>query len=127
MVIWTLIFQSEQSQGLLKIERRISVRYPSKQDMTCQPTVCLSNNEVGTIWLGRVLNISPSGIGFTTSRPFGPGRMLIVDLSDESKGTSLRRPARVVPAIRKTKNRWIIGCEAISSFCQKELQILLSK
>src|SRR5215472_1168033 len=99
MATRTIIFQSDQCESFLKIERRASVRYPSEQDMSCQ---------VGTIWLGRVLNISRIGIGFTTNREFWPGRTLIVDLSDDSKGSSLRLPARVVHATPKRKNRWVI-------------------
>jgi hypothetical protein len=77
--------------------------------------------------LGRVLTISRTGIGFTTNRQFWPGRILIVDLSDDSKGISLRLPVRVIHATPKKKNRWLIGCEFISPLSQEELQTLLGK
>src|SRR5262249_28305277 len=101
------------------------VRYPSEHDMNCRPAISFGKHEIGTTWLGAVRNISLTGIGFTTSREFDPGRVLIIEVSDDLTGITLRLSARVVHARPKRKQRWMIGCEFLSPLSQEELQILL--
>lgn len=127
MALQTIIYLREDCPTSLRTERRAAVRYPSEQDMTCQPATCFSKNEVGTTWLGTVRDISLTGIGFTTSREFAPGRILILELSDAAKGIALRLPARVVHATPKRKNRWMIGCEFTSPISEEQLQRLLEE
>jgi hypothetical protein len=123
----TILCDTRHLKKRLDIERRESSRFPSEQDLSCQPAVCLHRSEVGTTWLGRVVDISQTGIGFGTSRWFAPGTILSIALSDEHKGILLRLPARVVHAMPKRKSRWMIGCEFISPLSPEELQTLVGE
>lgn len=123
----TILCDTRHLKQRLGTERRSSSRFPGEQDLTCQPAVCLHRSEVGTTWLGRVVDISRTGIGFATSRWFAPGTVLSIMLSDESKGLLLRMPARVVHAMPKRKSRWMIGCEFISPLSAEELQMLVGE
>jgi hypothetical protein len=125
MALQTIVFQLEHRKKVCKSERRARLRYPSEHDMNCRPAISLSKNDQGTTWLGRVLDVSLTGIGFSTSRPFAPGTVLLLDLSDERDGISLCVPARVVHTAPKSKMRWIIGCEFTCPLSPEELQSML--
>jgi hypothetical protein len=127
MALQTIAFRIEDQQAAPKTERRVQMRYPSQQDMNCRPAVSLSRSELGTTWLGKVLDISLTGIGFSTSRPFAPGTVLLIELSSDPDGSPLCVPARVVHTAPKRKMRWIIGCEFTSPLSPEELQIILAQ
>jgi hypothetical protein len=123
----TILCDTRHLKKFLGTERRSSSRFASEQDLSCQPAVCLNKNEVGTTWLGKVVDLSATGIGFATSRWFAPGTVLSIALSDEPRGISLRVPARVVHATAKRKSRWMIGCQFLSPLSQEELHAILEE
>jgi PilZ domain len=123
----TILCDTRYLKKCLGTERRTWSRFPSEQDLSCQPAVCLHRSEVGTTWLGRVVDISRTGIGFATSRWFEPGTVLTIVLSDEPKGLLLQRPARVIHAMPKRKSRWMIGCEFVSPLSDDDLQTLVGE
>jgi hypothetical protein len=123
----TVLCDTRYLKNRLGTERRASSRFSSEQDLSCQPAVCLHRSELGTTWLGRVVDISCTGIGFSTSRWFAPGTILSIALSEEPKGVLLRIPARVVHAMPKRKSRWMIGCEFLSPLSPEDLQTLVGE
>jgi hypothetical protein len=127
MALQTIVFRMEDRQTACETERRARMRYPNVHDMNCRPANSLSRNDFGTRWLGRVLDVSLTGIGFSTSRPFAPGTILLIDLSDEPNGVSLCVPARVVHTTPKSKMRWNIGCEFTSPLSPDALRGILGE
>jgi hypothetical protein len=125
MALETIVFRVEQHQTVRKSDRRAGERFPSERDMNCQPAMSLSRSDRGTTWLGRVLDVSLTGIGFSTSRRFLEGTVLAIDISDEAGNVSRRLLARVVHARPKSKMRWIIGCEFASPLSEEDLQSIL--
>jgi hypothetical protein len=125
MALQTIVFRIEHEDSGRKTERRAQTRYPSEHDMNCRPAISLSRNDIGTTWLGRVLDISLTGIGLTTSRPFAPGTVLLIDLSAEPDTGLLGVPARVVHTTPKSKMRWNIGCEFTCPLSEEQLQSIL--
>jgi hypothetical protein len=127
MASQTIVLRLEHPQSLQKTERRAGARYPSEHDMNCRPAMSLNKHDIGTTWLGRVLDVSLTGIGFTTSRGFAPETVLLIDLADEPRRVSRRLLARVIYARPKSKMRWIIGCEFTCPLSQEELQSILGE
>jgi hypothetical protein len=110
----------------LKIERRAWLRFPSEQDIVCQPAASRPQGEPEVAWLGTVQDVSPAGIGLSMSRRFEPGVELIIELSAKGKG-SLHLPVRVVHATPGEKGRWIIGCAFTSLLSQRQFRDLLKE
>jgi PilZ domain len=127
MALQTIVFRVEHPQIAHKTDRRAEARHPSERDMNCQTAVSLSKSDRGTTWLGRVLDVSVTGIGFSTSRRFLSGTVLVIDVSDEAGQISRRLLARVVHARPKSKMRWIIGCEFTCPLSEQELQDILGE
>ena len=127
MALQTIVFRMEREDAVRTTDRRARTRYPSKHDMNCRPAISLSRKDIGTTWLGRVLDISLTGIGLSTGRPFEPGTVLLIDLSDEPDKGLLGVPARVVHMMPKSKMRWNIGCEFTCPLSPEQLQSILAE
>jgi hypothetical protein len=127
MALQTIVFRLEQPETARRSDRRAGVRHPSEREMNCQPAMSLSKSDRGTTWLGRVLDVSLTGIGFSTSRRFLPGTPLLIDLPDETGRVFRRLLARVVHVRLRSRMRWIIGCEFASPLGEEELQSILGE
>jgi PilZ domain len=108
-------------------ERRVWVRIPSGQEVSCQPVAATTTDESETAWLGKVRNVSPGGIGLTMNRRFEPGTTLIVELSAKPKGVLRPVPVRVIHATAEKKGRWLIGCTFASPLSPEQLQAFLQE
>jgi hypothetical protein len=115
---------TQRPKTSLKIERRAWLRFPNNQDVVCHPVTSGPQHEPELAWLGKVRDVSPGGIGISTSRRFEPGAELVAELSVKPDATLLL-PVRVVHATPDRNGLWIIGCQFIFPLSQEELEICL--
>ena len=69
----------------LKIDRRAWVRFPKNKRVGCHSASAPDNEGLDTAWLGKVRDISRSGIALSLRQRFEPGTALTVELSDSPK------------------------------------------
>jgi hypothetical protein len=100
---------------MAETERRAWVRFRSEQDVAC------NTEEANTGWLGRVRNISCSGIALLLRRRFEPGTDLNIELETKA-GWPRRLSVRVIHATQDSNDRWIIGCAFATPLSREELQ-----
>src|SRR6266404_8200274 len=112
----TIPIQAAHPKKHLRTERRAWVRFPSAQEVCCQPMANLTTEEAEIGWLGRVRDVSLGGIALILSRRFEPGTVLIVELATKEEGRQL---VRVVHATPETKSRWVIGCAFASTVSEE--------
>jgi PilZ domain len=108
----------------LKIEWRASLRFPNEQDIICHPVTIGPQGKPERTWLGKVRDLSPTGIGLSMSQRFAPGAQLIAELSVKSAATLLLA-VRVVHATQDKNGLWIIGCEFMFPLTEDERRTLL--
>jgi hypothetical protein len=108
----------------LRIERRAWLRLPNEQDVICHPVTSGPQGEPELAWLGKIRDVSPAGIGLSTSRRFDPGTELVAELSVKPDA-SLLLPVRVIHATPDKQGLWIIGCQFIFPLSEEELQSLI--
>jgi hypothetical protein len=106
-------------------ERRAWVRFPKNEAMWCDPVRPSGKHELDTAWMGRVRDISRTGIGLSLRKRFEPGTVLTVELSESPK---LQRQllVRVVHATADKNGRWIVGCTFDCPLSREEMQVFLS-
>ncbi|MCI0738088.1 MAG: serine/threonine protein kinase [Gemmataceae bacterium] len=102
-----------------KDERRIMKRYTSRRKTACQPT----ERSVTAPWVGKVVNISTTGLCLELRRRFEPGTLLTVDLNgDESKRRSLMVCVKWVKQL--SRNSYQLGCQHDQPLCDFEVREL---
>jgi hypothetical protein len=116
--------QAEQRMNELT-ERSALVRFPSSQEVYCQPIAATTADEVENGWWGKLRNISSGGLAVCLSRPFEPGTQLIIELSDKMNRRTRSLPVQVVHAAAEGNRLWIIGCEFIRPLDEEEVQSLV--
>jgi PilZ domain len=108
------------------MERRAWVRFPKNEPMWCDPVRPSAKHELDTAWMGKVRDISRTGIGLSLRKRFEPGAVLLIELSESPK--LLRNlEVRVVHATPDKKGRWIIGCTFARPLSAEEMQIFLPR
>jgi hypothetical protein len=107
-------------------ERRAWVRFRSDQDIICQQSMNCPQEEANTGWLGRVLDVSVSGIAMNLRRRFPPGTALNVELATKADG-SRRFAVKVVRATQELNGRWIIGCSFMEPLGEQELRDFIAE
>jgi hypothetical protein len=124
MVEQVIPAHSENPESSRKVERRAWVRFAKNEAVWCDPVRPSANYELDTAWMGRVRDISRTGIGLILRKRFEPGTALRIELSESPK--LLRQLlVRVVHATPDKKGRWTIGCTFECPLSQEELQIFL--
>lgn len=104
-----------------RTERRAWVRFPSKQEISCEP---LGAN---ALWLGRVRDVSRGGMAVVLPRRFDPGTTLSVELLLIKADGPRRLIVRVVHARQEANGWWLIGCAFARPLSEEELQDLLEE
>jgi CheY-like chemotaxis protein len=102
-------------------ERRIGVRYLSHQQGLCQP---VGPARTAELWLGRLRDISVSGIRLLLDRRFEVGTLLTLDLPG-SNGSAHRLLARVVRLTSGNDGHWELGCHFTYIIREDELCALV--
>jgi hypothetical protein len=106
-----------------KEERRASVRFSTDGEIWCHGKGSPKAKR-DPAWLGKVRDISITGIGLSMSRRFEPGTALIVEL----RPRALRRlEVHVIHATPDADGHWTIGCMFDRALSQQELQTFLGE
>jgi hypothetical protein len=87
-------------------ERRASVRYASRAEVTCAP---LARTREAT-WAARIQDISASGLCLRLGRRFEPGTLLVVELRQPADRLCRFVLAQVRRARQLSPRAWSIGC-----------------
>jgi hypothetical protein len=106
-------------------ERRAWVRYPTSQEICCQPIAPSTAGEREIGWVGKLRDISSGGLVLALRRRFEPGTLLIIELPGKAKGQVRPAPIRVVRVRLAGKRQYTMGCEFISPLSDEELQAVL--
>jgi hypothetical protein len=117
--------QAEQRDNGPITERSALVRFPSSQEVYCQPMSASIADQVETGWWGKLCNISSGGLAVRLSRPFEPGTQLIIELSDKTTRRTRSFLVQVVHAAAEGNRLWIIGCEFIRPLAEDEVKSLV--
>jgi CheY-like chemotaxis protein len=104
-------------------ERRAQVRYLCHLQHACRPADRGASNE---IWLGRIRDISVSGLRVFLGRRFEPGTLLTIEIPGADREDTRRLLARVVRATAESEGQWGLGCSFISDLSEAALQSLLA-
>ena len=120
----TIPFQTEQRKNEPITERSAVRHFPSSQEVYCQPMPASTADGVETGWWGKLRNLSSGGLAVRLSRPFEPGTLLNIELSDKTKRLTRSLLVQVVHAAAEGNRLWIIGCEFIRPLGEEELQTL---
>jgi hypothetical protein len=118
MVEQTLPFRAEQRKHEPITERSALERFPSSQQVFCQPIARFQRRKNGC-W-GKLCNISSSGLAVCLPRPLEPGTELIIELSDKTKRCRRSIPVHVVHSTAEGNTLWIVGCEFIRPQSEEE-------
>jgi hypothetical protein len=102
-------------------DRRAAVRYPCEVEATCQDP----SDSDGECWSARVRDISTSGIGLLSTRPFDPGTALRVEMQSEDEAFGYTLMARVVHAVPQSGAEWLLGCAFARALSEAEVRNLL--
>jgi PilZ domain len=104
-----------------RTERRAWVRFPSDQEISCEPV------GANAFWLGRVRDASRGGIALIVPRQFHPGTILSVELLLIKADGPRRLVVRVVRARQETNGWWLIGCAFARPLSEQQLQAFLEE
>jgi hypothetical protein len=106
-------------EGRTDHERRAAVRHLSTWQSSCVEEATPAE------WPARVKDISTTGIGLYTERPFEPGTRLGVELQSPDKTLAYTLMTHVMHASLREDEGWLIGCEFARELSEHELQRLL--
>ncbi len=111
----------DDADSALADERRVRVRHYQKLSTYAQR----GTGDLDQLWwMGRVRNISESGIGVILQNRFEPGTRLTFELENASQSGSHTFQAEVVRVFPE-QGGWFTGCTFLRELTQSELQGLL--
>jgi CheY-like chemotaxis protein len=104
-------------------DRRACVRYLCQLDGTCQP---VGGPTTGESWLGKLRDISSTGVKILVNRRFENGTLLALELPRPGWDTSRMLLCRVVRVAKEAIGRdWEIGCALARELSDDEVQSFL--
>jgi len=104
-------------------ERRACIRYLCHLDGSCQPA---GQPITGESWLGKLRDISATGVKILVNRRFEVGTLLVLELPRPGWEASRMLLCRVVRAAKAPIGRdWEIGCTLANELSDDEVQSLL--
>ena len=104
-------------------ERRACVRYLCHLDGSCQP---VAQPATGESWLGKLRDISSTGVKILVNRRFEIGTLLVLELPRPGWEASRMLLCRVVRAAKEPIGRdWEIGCTLARELSDDEVESFL--
>src|SRR5207249_7242888 len=104
-------------------ERRACVRYLCQLDGSCQP---VGQPATGETWVGKLRDISSTGVKILVNRRFEIGTLLVLELPRPGWDTSRMLLCRVVRTSKESIGRdWEIGCTLARELSDDEVQSFL--
>jgi hypothetical protein len=104
------------------LDRRGAERYPSD----VQPSWRMLGGQTGESRVGKVHNISTTGISLMLKHWIKPGKVLVVRLQSREGNLSRPLPVRVMHATAQVDGDWLVGCMFVRTLSGEELQMLVS-
>jgi hypothetical protein len=123
----TNVVSDARAKPRAETARHAWVRFTAGQAVYCQPMTVPTANKAKRGWWGRLRNISSAGLGVRLSRPFEPGTLLIIELTDKRKRRTYYFPVRVVHATAEGNRLWLIGCAFIRPLSENEVEGLVGE
>jgi hypothetical protein len=121
----TIPLQAEAAPIAARVERRAFVRYPAELETSCKPFGAQSTADPEMNWDAVVRDLSVGGIGLRLGRRFERGTLLVVELPDNSDGSTRYLTVRVVHVTAEISGEWILGCRFTRSLSDEEVQAIL--
>jgi hypothetical protein len=111
----------------LKEERRVCVRFPTREELGCRLAAACPIEQPSSIWFGRLRDIARTGAALLLTRPFEEGNELVIELSDPANADPRYFLVHVAYSRREGRLGWLVGCEFISPLSKQELQALVGE
>jgi hypothetical protein len=90
------------------------------------PIICRSQAGPGSSpCRGRIVNVSPGGVGIVVPRDPAVGTPLSIEVTDVPKSRRCTISVRVAQPPRPEKGAWFLGCELTRPFTDEELRNLV--
>jgi hypothetical protein len=101
---------------------RAWVRYSCNLDVVCRREGGATTGP----WSGKIVNVSPGGLGLVISWPAEVGSLLTVELT--GVGAERQRPflVRLAQSPRREATGWLVGCEFTQPFSDDDLERLVA-
>jgi len=104
-------------------ERRACVRYLCQLDGSCQP---VGQPATGETWVGKLRDISSTGVKILVNRRFEIGTLLVLELPRPGWDTSRMLLCRVVRVAKEPIDQdWEVGCTLARELSDDEVQSFL--
>ncbi len=132
--LWLLVANVDESELDLQItpaplaevrgeERRACVRYLCQLDGTCQPA---GHPTTGETWIGKLRDISATGVKLLINRRFEIGTLLLLELPRPGWDAIRMLLCRVVRVSKEPQGRdWDVGCILDRELSDDEVQSFL--
>ncbi len=132
--LWMLVANVDEAELALQItpgplpefrgeERRACLRYLCQLDGTCQP---VGHPTTGESWLGKLRDISATGVKVLVNRRFEIGTLLVLELPRPGWDASRMLLCRVVRVTKESLGRdWEVGCSLDRELSDDEVQSYL--
>jgi hypothetical protein len=108
----------EIAEGLLEEDRRGAERHDCSEATPC--TIPLT----GQRFWARVRNVSQTGVGLVTNRPFPAKTRLLVVLPASAALAPHKLRVNVIHCSRYTDGNWLLGCRFAAPLGGEELETL---
>jgi serine/threonine protein kinase len=114
--------QPSASSRSSKDERRVSVRFSSKQDSSCAPL----GGERACRWPAKIQDISSTGLSLLLGRRFEPGTLLLLQ-PEGGEDPSLPQTllVRVRNARSQPRRKWLLGCTFARRLSEEEVRLMV--
>jgi len=132
--LWMLVAHVDEAEHGLQItpsptpevrgeERRAGVRYLCQLDGTCQP---VGHPTTGESWVGKLRDISATGVKILINRRFEVGTLLVVELPRPGWEMTQMLLCRVVRVAKEPVGQdWEVGCTLDRELSDDEVQSYL--
>lgn len=114
--------QEKAAGSARSTDRRRAARYECRLEVFSGPIA----RDIGLSWLGKVVNISLTGLRLECSRRFESGTFISVELESKKPHAPVRFLACVIYSRQlPSRGGWAIGCEFAQKLGDRELKALL--
>jgi CheY-like chemotaxis protein len=115
--------RAEERRQERDTERRACVRYLCQLDGSCQP---VGSPATGQTWVGKLRDISSTGVKILVNRRFEVGTLLVLELPRPGWDVSRMLLCRVVRVAKESiENEWEVGCTLARELSDDEVQSFL--
>ena len=91
-------------------DRRQWERYPCELVASWPSVAAEGSTTRESPWAAVVLDYSVTGIALLRDRPLSVGDTLLVDISDQKRGSSQPLRLHVIRCVEQPDGRWVVGC-----------------